>query len=102
MSPALSKPTYAAAYSIAREVSKSRADAAGRQFPAPADIHAGLREFARLLWHVDATDGGFIGLTDSELAARVEKIFSGRVSLSTVTELGWAPGQWPVPAVSEQ
>lgn len=48
---------------------------------------------ARLLWHVEAADGGFIGLDDWALARMVAA--DPRLNMADVTAAQWAPGEWP-------
>lgn len=54
---------------------------------------------ARLLWHVEGADGGFIGLHDEALAERVAFY---RLDLDQVRDAMWAPGAWPVAAAQQE
>lgn len=77
----LSKPSFRAAYQLARAVAVT-GDRAG------ADAL-----FARLLWHVPASDGGFMGLTDCQMQAKIAA--DTRLSMRAVHEGIWNPGEWP-------
>lgn len=76
--------TYQDAYSIARQ-HKDRVMA--------------CKTLCSLLWHVDASEGGFIGLSDAELEAKC----AGDRCLSYAAAVSWqyAPPPWPE-AVSER
>lgn len=52
------RPTLAAAYAMCRPIA-----AAGNPDEA-------VRQLSRLLWHVEAKDGGFLGLSDRALAKK--------------------------------
>lgn len=47
-----------------------------------------------LLWHVEAADGGFIGLTDGQLIEKVA--LDPRLNLQTVMDAMYAPMPWPI------
>ncbi len=79
----LTARTYRSAYQFAR----ARAVAGDR---AGADAL-----LARLLWHVEAKDGGFIGLTDCQLRAKVA--LDPCLNMNDVALFQYAPGQWPAP-----
>lgn len=77
----LSKPSYRAAFHFARKLA------------AAGDRPAADALMARLLWLVPAQDGGFIGLSDAQLTAKVRN--DARLNLELVLAAQWAPGTWP-------
>lgn len=74
--------TYQDAYTLARRLAQ-----AGDRKGADALM-------ARLLWHVRAEDGGFVGLSDKQLEAKVEA--DPRLNTEAVNAAMWNPGEWPV------
>lgn len=81
--PNLATPSFAAAYRLSR------------LHAASGDSAAAARLFSRLLWHVDAREGGFIGLSDDELLEKCES--DKRLNHAVATAAMYAPGPWPVP-----
>lgn len=81
----LSKPSYRAAYSFARAL---------------GDRTAASALLSRLLWHVESHDGGFIGLSDAELEAKVAA--DPRLNMQAVTAAMYAPGAWPATEQRQQ
>lgn len=79
----LSTPSFAAAYRLSRLHALS------------GDTAEAARLFSRLLWHVEARDGGFIGLSDEELLEKCES--DKRLDHASATAALYAPGPWPVP-----
>lgn len=77
----LSVPSFRAAYQHARVIAMS-GDRAG------AD-----KLFARLLWHVRAEDGGFIGLSDAQMAEKIAG--DPRLNTRDVYDAMYEPGSWP-------
>ena len=77
----LATPSFAAAYRLSRlrAASGDRAGAA--------------RLFSRLLWHVEASEGGFIGLSDEQLQEKCES--DKRLNHAIATAAMYAPGRWP-------
>lgn len=80
----LATPSFAAAYQLARLRAQS-GDSAGA-----------ARLFSRLLWHVEAGDGGFIGLSDIDLEEKCAT--DRRLDYASATAAMYAPGPWPIPA----
>lgn len=68
----LSVPSYRGAYHFAREAALAAARKRGASLPGPQDKPAGDAVMARLLWQVDASEGGFRGLSDAALERRLE------------------------------
>ena len=85
--PDLSKPSFAAAYTIARRHAASGDPAAAAQL------------FSRLLWHVEASEGGFIGLSDEELLEKCES--DKRLNHAIATGALYAPEPWPVTEMAD-
>lgn len=81
MTTDLSTPSFAAAYRL----SCLRA--------ASGDPAGAARLFSRLLWHVEASEGGFIGLSDEALQAKCES--DQRLNHAIATAAMYAPGPWP-------
>lgn len=81
MAPDLSKPSFAAAYAIARPL-------------AAQDRAAATRRLCELLWHVEGEDGGFIGLSDQQLFDKCES--DKRLNYTAATNAMYAPGPWPI------
>ena len=79
----LATPSFAAAYQLARLRAQS------------GDRAGAARLFSRLLWHVEASDGGFIGLSDEELLEKCES--DKRLNHAIATAAMYAPGPWPIP-----
>jgi hypothetical protein len=77
----LSKPSFRAAYQLARAHRMTWGKAAADAL------------FARLLWHVPGEDGGFLGLTDDEMDAKIAA--DPRLTRANVLAAMWAPGEWP-------
>ena len=76
------------AYQIARRVCEA------------GNPDAGSRLFNRLLWHVEAIDGGFIGLTDAQLERKCKS--TPGLNLEYALASMWAPGEWPSEENSER
>lgn len=83
MTTDLSTPSFAAAYRLSR----LRA--------AAGDTAGAARLFSRLLWHVEASEGGFIGLSDEALLEKCET--DKRLDHAIATAAMYAPGPWPNP-----
>src|SRR4051812_24515245 len=82
----LSKPSYNAAYKLARAVVIG------------GDLAGGKKLFARLMWLVPANDGGFVGLDDFDFEHRLATfVRMGLCTRAAVMEAMWAPGDWPYP-----
>lgn len=81
MAADLSTPSFAAAYAIARPLAVQ-----GRA--------AATRRLCELLWHVEGTDGGFIGLSDQQLFDKCES--DPRLNYTAATDAMHAPGPWPI------
>lgn len=80
----LTVPSYQAAYHFAREKALA-GDRVG------ADTL-----FIRLLWLVRGEDGGFVGLSDKQLKARVRAIPAlASYSMADITAAMYEPGEWP-------
>lgn len=84
----LSTPSFAAAYAIAR-CHAARGDRIGA-----------TRRLCQLLWHVEADDGGFIGLTDEQLLEKCET--DPRLDHAAATQAMWNPGAWPAPGAADR
>ena len=80
--PDLSIPSFAAAYHLSR------------RHAARGDTAKAAQLFSRLLWHVEASDGGFIGLSDEELLEKCES--DKRLDHAIATAALYAPEPWPV------
>lgn len=80
--PDLATPSFAAAYTLARRLA------------ARGDRARATQLLSRLLWHVDASDGGFIGLSDEALLEKCES--DKRLNHAIATAAMYAPGPWPV------
>jgi len=78
----LSIPSFAAAYALARN------------HAARGDRDGATALFCRLLWHVEASEGGFIGLSDEELLEKCEA--DKRLNHAIATAALYAPEPWPV------
>ena len=78
----LSVPSFAAAYHLSR------------RHAASGDPAGAARLFSRLLWHVEASEGGFIGLSDEHLAEKCES--DKRLNHAIATAALYAPEPWPV------
>ena len=85
--PDLATPSFAAAYTIARRHAVS------------GDPAGAARLFSRLLWHVEASEGGFIGLSDEQLAEKCES--DKRLNHAIATAALYAPEPWPLPERKE-
>jgi hypothetical protein len=83
----LSVPSFAAAYHLSR------------RHAASGDPAGAARLFSRLLWHVEASDGGFIGLSDEQLAEKCES--DKRLNHAIATAALYAPEPWPLPERNE-
>jgi hypothetical protein len=81
--PDLATPSFAAAYRLSR-LRAASGDSAGA-----------ARLFSRLLWHVEARDGGFIGLSDEELLEKCAH--DKRLNHASAIAAMYAPGPWPLP-----
>ncbi len=77
----LSKPSFRAAYQHARILAVA------------GDRDGADKLFARLLWHVDARDGGFLGLSDAQIDAKIAR--DPRLNIDDVMDGQWDAGQWP-------
>jgi hypothetical protein len=80
--PDLATPSFSAAYTIAR------------RHAASGDPAGAARLFSRLLWHVEASEGGFIGLSDEELLEKCES--DKRLNHTIATAALYAPEPWPI------
>ena len=85
--------TYPAIIAYAQETIRARMAEAGRTAPTPADTADLLALISRLLWHVEARDGGFKGLDDVQLQAKCRA--NRRLSYAAAVEAAWGPGAWP-------
>lgn len=83
MATDLSAPSFAAAYALARSHAMR------------GDRNGATQLFCRLLWHVEAQDGGFIGLSDEQLLEKCE--LDPRLNHAAATDAMHAPGPWPCP-----
>ena len=81
MAADLSTPSFAAAYALARPLAVR------------GDARAATRRLCELLWHVEADDGGFIGLSDDQLLEKCEN--DPRLNYAAATDAMHAPGPWP-------
>lgn len=81
MATDLSTPSFAAAYHLSRQRALS------------GDTTGAARLFSRLLWHVEASEGGFIGLTDEQLFEKCEN--DKRLNHAAAAAALYAPGPWP-------
>lgn len=77
----MSERTYNAAYRFARELAQA------------GDRKGALKLMSGLLWHVDRESGGFIGLSDLQLKAKVEA--DARLDFLHVIDAMYAPPPWP-------
>lgn len=77
----LNTPSFAAAYALAR------------RHAARGDRDGAMRRFCELLWHVEAQEGGFIGLSDEQLFEKCEH--DPRLNYATATDAMYAPEPWP-------
>jgi hypothetical protein len=80
--PDLATPSFAAAYHLSRRRAAS------------GDPAGAARLFSRLLWHVEASEGGFIGLSDEELLEKCES--DKRLNHAIAAAAMYAPGPWPM------
>lgn len=94
----LSVPSYRAAYQFARRAAFDSAKVRGAKKPSWHDKAAGDAVMIRLLWHVEGERGGFIGLSDSQLAAYCER---KNYDIRAVNAASYAPGDWPTAQVIE-
>ena len=92
----LSIPSFRAATTLAREAAFAAMRAAGRFSLNDADRALGNALLARLFWHVEGAEGGFIGLSDEALDERAAHY---RLDLAAVRDAAWAPGGWPVESI---
>ena len=97
--PDLCSPSFRAATTLAREAAFAAMRKAGRFGLNDTDRAIGNALLARLFWHVEGAEGGFIGLSDEALQERVAHY---RLDLVQVRDAAWAPGAWPAPAVRER
>lgn len=65
-----------------------------RALAVAGDRDGANRLMANLLWHVEASEGGFIGLTDGQLIEKVA--LDPRLNMQTVMEAMYAPMPWPI------
>jgi hypothetical protein len=93
--PAHGEPSFRAATRLAREAAFAAMRKAGRLGLNDEDRALGNALLARLFWHVEGAEGGFIGLSDEALQERVAHY---RLDLNAVRDAAWAPGSWPVAA----
>ena len=93
--PDLSQPSFRAATTLARKAAFAAMREAGRFSLNEDDRAIGNALLARLFWHVEGAEGGFIGLSDEALGERVAHY---RLDLNAVRDAAWAPGSWPVAA----
>jgi hypothetical protein len=54
----------------------------------------------RLLWHVRAEDGGFIGLSDQQLADKIDR--DPKLNAFDVDAAMYDPGEWPAISAAQQ
>lgn len=80
MTTDLSRPSFAAAYALARPL-------------AAQDRATATRRLCELLWHVEGEDGGFIGLSDQQLFDKCES--DPRLNYHAATDAMHAPPPWP-------
>ena len=92
-SPDLSIPSYAGAAHFAREAAEAHRIAAGRGIANAEDKAVGAAVMAKLLWHVEAGEGGFAGRTPEQVTAQAKRI---GLDPKLVFSGAWAPGAWPV------
>ena len=92
--PDLTKPSFRAATTLAREAAFAAMRRCGRFGLNDADRAIGNALLARLFWHVEGAEGGFVGLSDEALQERVAHY---RLDMAAVRDAAWAPGAWPVP-----
>jgi hypothetical protein len=97
--PDLSQPSFRAATTLAREAAFAAMRRCGRFGLNDADRAIGNALLARLFWHVEGADGGFIGLSDEALQERVAHY---RLDLNAVRDAAWAPGGWPASAAARE
>lgn len=86
----LSKPSF----NGARYFAVTRMREAGRSKPDDSD----RAELARLLFHVEGDEGGFLRLGDE---ARAERAAQLRLPIKIVESVLWATGVWPVASAPE-
>lgn len=84
----LTARTYRSAYQHARAVAVT------------GDRKGADQMMCRLLWHVLATNGGFIGLTDQQLEDKVSA--DPKLNMEDVNAFQWDAGEWPVQTVAQQ
>lgn len=84
----LSARTYRSVYQHARALAVT------------GDRRGADRLMCRLLWHVLAADGGFIGLTDQQLEDKVAA--DPKLNMADVNEFHWDAGEWPAPPAAQQ
>jgi hypothetical protein len=97
--PDLSNPSFRAATTLARDAAFAAMRKAGRFSLNEADRAIGNALLARLFWHVEGAEGGFVGLSDEALQERVAHY---RLDLAAVRDAAWAPGAWPVSAAAQK
>lgn len=95
--PDLSMPSFRAATALAREAAFAAMRKAGRFGLNEDDRAIGNALLARLFWHVEGAEGGFIGLSDEALAERAAHY---RLDPAAVRDAAWAPGAWPAPTIA--
>jgi hypothetical protein len=93
------QPSFRAATRLAREAAFAAMRKAGRFGLNEADRAIGNALLARLFWHVEGAEGGFVGLSDEALQERVAHY---RLDLTAVRDAAWAPGAWPVSAIAQK
>ena len=95
----LAEPSFRAATTLAREAAFAAMRRCGRFSLNEDDRAIGNALLARLFWHVEGAEGGFIGLSDEALAERAAHY---RLDLSAVRDAAWAPGAWPAPPTAKR
>lgn len=96
----LSFPSYRGAYFHARQKALALASAGGRPKPNADDVAAADHYFLRLLYLVEASEGGLLGLSDGaidEKLALLGRRFTFKMAVAALYE----PVVWPV-AVTER
>lgn len=86
------KRNYKSVVEHAQREVRAKMARAGRVAPTKADT-AELREMiAKLLWHVPAKDGGFLGCAENELDRRIKTMC---ITKADAVAAMYAPGSWP-------
>jgi hypothetical protein len=91
------EPTKSLALELAQAHGLAHMRRAGRTQPNVEDRQVLKAEFARLLWHVDVSRGGFLGASDNQSQAIAERF---GLDSKTVHHAMLHMGKWPEPQSS--